>query len=134
MTIPFRNSYPEISLTLPQAAPSTALTGCASVCENGRQAGQNGVLAAQALLDIFRTLMPCLRRPERKSPSPTGGIETAKYDIFKKTEDSVVWVEAVEDIVQVKKRLISLAANGPDRYVGWDSTQQQFIDVLDDCA
>ncbi len=26
----------------------------------------------------------------------------AKYDIFKKTNDSVVWVEAVEDIVTVK--------------------------------
>ena len=58
----------------------------------------------------------------------------AKYDIFKKTDNSVVWVEAVEDIVAVKKRLISLAANGRDRYVVWDSTQQHFIDVLDDCA
>ena len=29
----------------------------------------------------------------------------AKYDIFKKTNDSVVWVETVEDIVTAKKRL-----------------------------
>jgi hypothetical protein len=57
-----------------------------------------------------------------------------KYDIFKKTGKSVVWMEAVEDIVTVKKRLISLGANGPDGYVVWDSTQQQFIDVLDDCT
>ncbi len=37
----------------------------------------------------------------------------AKYDIFKKTNNSVVWLEAVEDIVTAKKRLISLA-------VGWN--------------
>jgi hypothetical protein len=30
-----------------------------------------------------------------------GGLRlVAKYDIFRKTNDSVVWVEAVEDIVQ----------------------------------
>lgn len=57
-----------------------------------------------------------------------------KYDIFKKTGKSVVWVEAVEDIVAVKKRLLSLGLREPDDYRVWDSTQQQFIDVLDDCA
>jgi hypothetical protein len=56
----------------------------------------------------------------------------AKYDIFKKTDGSVLWVEAVEDIVEVKKRLISLASQGTDDYRVWDSTRQQFIDVLDD--
>jgi hypothetical protein len=58
----------------------------------------------------------------------------AKYDIFKKTDGSVLWVEAVEDIVEVKKRLISLASQGTDDYRVWDSTREQFIDVLDDCA
>jgi hypothetical protein len=58
----------------------------------------------------------------------------AKYDIFKKTDGSVLWVEAVEDIVEVKRRLISLASQGTDDYRVWDSTRQQFIDVLDDCA
>jgi hypothetical protein len=58
----------------------------------------------------------------------------AKYDIFKKTNNSVVWVEAVEDIVPAKKRLISLASDGTDDYRIWDSTRQQFIDLLDDCA
>jgi hypothetical protein len=56
----------------------------------------------------------------------------AKYDIFKKTDGSVLWVEAVEDIVEVKKPLISLASQGTDDYRVWDSTRQQFIDVLDD--
>jgi hypothetical protein len=58
----------------------------------------------------------------------------AKYDTFKKTDGSVLWVEAVEDIVEVKRRLISLASQGTDDYRVWDSTRQQFIDVLDDCA
>jgi hypothetical protein len=57
-----------------------------------------------------------------------------KYDIFKKTDGSVVWVEAVEDIVTAKKRLMSLASDGTDDYRIWDSTKQQFIDLLDDCA
>ena len=58
----------------------------------------------------------------------------AKYDIFKKTNNSVVWVEAVEDIVTAKKRLISLASGGTDGYRIWDSTSERFIDLLDDCA
>ena len=58
----------------------------------------------------------------------------ARYDIFKKTDGSVLWVEAVEDILKVKKRLISLASQGTDDYRVWDSTRQQFIDVLDDRA
>ena len=37
----------------------------------------------------------------------------------------LVWVEAVEDIVTAKKRLISLASDG---YRIWDSTRQQFIE------
>jgi len=36
-----------------------------------------------------------------------------KYDIFKKTDNSAVWVEAVEDIVAAKKRLISLSTSAP---------------------
>ncbi len=58
----------------------------------------------------------------------------AKYDIFRKTNDSVVWVEAVEDIVTAKKRLIILASDGTDGYRIWDSAKQQFIDLMEDCA
>jgi hypothetical protein len=44
-----------------------------------------------------------------RNDSLFGGLRlVAKYDIFGKTNDSVVWVEAVEDIVAVKNRLISL--------------------------
>jgi hypothetical protein len=60
---------------------------------------------------------------------------TAKYDIFKKTlQNDFVWVEAVEDIVAAKKRLISLASIAPTEYRLWDSTQQKFIDPLEDSA
>jgi hypothetical protein len=60
---------------------------------------------------------------------------TAKYDIFKKTEENqVVWVEAVQDIVSAKKRLISLTSNSPRKYLLWDSEEQRFIDPLEDCA
>jgi len=58
----------------------------------------------------------------------------AKYDIFKKINESVLWVEAVEDIVTLKKRLTGLASNGTDDYRVWDSTRQKFIDPLNDYA
>ena len=57
-----------------------------------------------------------------------------KYDIFKKTDNSVVWVEAVEDIVAAKKRLISLGSTTPGEYKLWDSSRQEFIDPMDECA
>jgi hypothetical protein len=60
---------------------------------------------------------------------------TAKYDIFKKTaENDFVWIEAVADIVAAKKRLISLAASTPTEYRLWDSTEQRFVDPLQDIA
>jgi len=57
-----------------------------------------------------------------------------KYDIFKKTENSVVWIEAVEDIVAAKKRLISLSTAAPGEYKLWDSSRQEFINPMDECA
>jgi hypothetical protein len=60
---------------------------------------------------------------------------TAKYDIFKKTpQNDFVWVEAVEDIVAAKKRLISLASVAPTEYRLRDSVEQKFINLLEDCA
>jgi hypothetical protein len=57
-----------------------------------------------------------------------------KYDIFKKTDNSVVWVEAAEDIVAAKKRLISLGSTTPGEYKLWDSSRQEFINPMDECA
>jgi hypothetical protein len=59
---------------------------------------------------------------------------TPKYDIFKKTDNSVVWVEAVEDIVAAKKRLISLSSTTTGEYKLWDSSRQEFINPMDECA
>ena len=58
----------------------------------------------------------------------------AKYDIFRKINESILWVEAVEDIVTLKKRLTGLESTGTDDYRVWDSARQKFIDPLDDCA
>jgi hypothetical protein len=57
-----------------------------------------------------------------------------KYDIFKKTDNLVVWVEAAEDIVAAKKRLISLSSTTPGEYKLWDSSRQEFINPMDECA
>ena len=57
-----------------------------------------------------------------------------KFDIFKKTDNSVVWVEAAEDIGAAKKRLINLSSTAPGDYKLWDSSRQEFINPMDDCA
>jgi hypothetical protein len=57
-----------------------------------------------------------------------------KYDIFKKTDNSVVWIEAAEDIVAAKKRLISLSTTAPAEYKRCDSSRQEFINPMDECA
>jgi hypothetical protein len=57
-----------------------------------------------------------------------------QYDIFRKTDDSVVWVEAAEDIVAAKKRLISLSSTTPGEYKLWDSSRQEFVNPMDECA
>jgi hypothetical protein len=62
------------------------------------------------------------------------GQRQAQKTVNTAWQKSVVWVEAVEDIVTAKKRLISLASDGTEGYRFWDSAKQQFIDVMDDCA
>jgi hypothetical protein len=57
-----------------------------------------------------------------------------KYDIFRKADNSVVWVEAVEDIVAAKKHLITLSSTTPCEYKLWDSSRQEFINPVDECA
>jgi hypothetical protein len=58
---------------------------------------------------------------------------TAKYDIFKKTPDnSVIWVEEADDIIQARKRMVSLAASAPAEYRLFDQSLQQFVEASDD--
>jgi hypothetical protein len=57
-----------------------------------------------------------------------------RYDIFKKgSDESLVWIETVEDISQAEKRLISLASTVPGDYRLWDPSRQMFIerDIFD---
>ena len=52
-----------------------------------------------------------------------------RYDIFKKTADeSLVWIEAVEDISQARKRLVTLTSTSPGEYCLWDPLRQMFIE------
>jgi hypothetical protein len=57
-----------------------------------------------------------------------------KFDIFKKTGNSAVWIEEVEDISQARKRLASLVSSAPAEYRVFDQSLQQFVEVTDDLA
>jgi hypothetical protein len=58
-----------------------------------------------------------------------------QYVIFRKRFDgSFVWLEAVEDIQQARKRLSSLFSTEPAGYRVWNSSVQKFIDPLEECA
>jgi hypothetical protein len=60
---------------------------------------------------------------------------TVSFDIFKSDGDkSVIWIEAVEDIVAAKKRMLTLASSDPGEYKLWDSSKEQFINPMDDWA
>jgi hypothetical protein len=88
----------------------------AAVSRLDRVGGMSLIFSVSANLSMVKVSMNC------------------KYDIFKKTDNSVVWVEAVEDIVAAKKRLISLSSTTPGEYKLWDSSRQEFINPMDECA
>jgi hypothetical protein len=59
----------------------------------------------------------------------------AKYDIFKKTPDnSVLWIEEVEDISRARKRLVALTSTSPAEYRLFDQSLEQFVDPSEDFA
>jgi hypothetical protein len=54
----------------------------------------------------------------------------ATYDIFKKdSTGSPIWIEAVQGLDQVKKRLISLASARPDEYLVFNPATNTFVDL-----
>jgi hypothetical protein len=58
-----------------------------------------------------------------------------QYDIFRKRfGGSFVWLEAVEGLPQVRKRLSSLFSSEPADHRVWDSSVQEFINPLEECA
>jgi hypothetical protein len=55
------------------------------------------------------------------------------YDIFKKMPgNSPIWVEAVEGLEQVRKRLGQLPSALPGEYLVYDPASQKFIEPFDE--
>ena len=54
------------------------------------------------------------------------------YDIFKKSSaKNAGWVETVQGFEQAKKRLLLYTSTSNEKYLVFDATEGQFIDVLD---
>jgi hypothetical protein len=51
----------------------------------------------------------------------------AAYDIFRKQDGALVWLEAVPDLATAKKRLEELAKQNRCEYVVYDQHQQQVV-------
>jgi hypothetical protein len=86
-------------------------------------------VGGDGILDAMASYSP------RRNSLPVGGVLWSRSTTSSKRPMVPLFkVEAVEDIVTAEKRLISLASNGIDGYRIWDSTKEQFIDLLDDCA
>ena len=57
------------------------------------------------------------------------------FDIFRRTsEKDAVWIEAVQGMWQVKKRLISLNSTLPGAYLVFDATEDKFIEPFAESA
>jgi hypothetical protein len=50
-----------------------------------------------------------------------------RYDIFKKHEDALVWVESAHDLEGAKRRIEELAKQGHCEHVVFDHRQQQVV-------
>ena len=57
------------------------------------------------------------------------------FDIFRRTsEKDAVWVETVQGIWQLKKRLINLNSTVTGTYLVFDATADRFIDPFAEAA
>ena len=57
------------------------------------------------------------------------------FDIFRRTsEKDAVWVETVQGIWLLKKRLIDLNARLPGTYLVFDATADKFVDPFAEAA
>ena len=60
---------------------------------------------------------------------------SSKYDIFVKIpETPLTWIESVEGIDEMQKRLISLAASKPGDHFIWDLLEHKFIEQIEEPA
>jgi hypothetical protein len=51
----------------------------------------------------------------------------AAYDIFRKQDGALVWIEAVPDLASAEKRLEELSKENLCEYVVFDQHQQQIV-------
>jgi hypothetical protein len=54
----------------------------------------------------------------------------AAYDIFRKQDGALVWIEAVPDLASAKQRLAELSKQNLCEYVIFDQHQQQIVASL----
>ena len=62
-------------------------------------------------------------------------VDDPVFDIFRRTSDKdAVWVEEVQGLWQVKKRLLNLKSTVPGSYLVFDATADKFIEPFAECA
>ncbi len=54
-------------------------------------------------------------------------MTSAQYDIFRKHESELVWVEASHDLNSAKKRIRELAEQSGEQYVVYDQRARQIV-------
>jgi hypothetical protein len=54
-------------------------------------------------------------------------MTSAQYDIFKKHESELVWIEASLDLTLAKKRIRELAEKSCEQYVVYDQRARQIV-------
>lgn len=52
---------------------------------------------------------------------------SAQYDIFKKRETELVWIEAARDLTSAEKRIRELAEQSGDQYVVYDQRTRRIV-------
>jgi hypothetical protein len=54
-------------------------------------------------------------------------MTSAQYDIFRKHESELVWIETSHDLTSAKKRIRELAEQSGDKYVVYDQRARQIV-------
>ena len=54
-------------------------------------------------------------------------MSSAQYDIFRRHESELVWIEASLDLTSAKKRIRELAEQRGDQYVVYDQRARQIV-------
>jgi hypothetical protein len=56
-----------------------------------------------------------------------GRMSSAQYDIFRKHESELVWIETSHDLTSAKKRIRELAEQSGDEYVVYDQRARRIV-------